>query len=136
MDQPLATPRLVGTQVDPAQVLEVRDVVHMGELVASMTLSVQSEYGEYHRRIHLAQEEERLKREQQEHLRRQYEAAREASRREDQRLALQAQQDAQLQREQEALDKELALEQAAESNAPAPAASPMDEAASSDDDDE
>lgn len=126
MDQPLATERLAGAQVDPTTVLEVRDVVHMGELVASMTLSVQSEFGEYHRRIHAAQEEERIKREQQEQLRRQYEEAREATRREDARLAMQATRDAQHQREQEALDREMAMEQA-EQPAAVPSASPLSE---------
>lgn len=82
-DQPLATERLITDTIDASHILEVRDVIHAGELVASMTLSVQSEYGEYMRRIHAAQEEERLKREQREQAQREYDEAREATRRAD-----------------------------------------------------
>jgi intron-binding protein aquarius len=110
MDQPLFTTRVAGTPVEPAQVLEVRDVIHMGELVASMTLSVQSEFGEYQRRVEQAQEEERRKREQQEQLRRQYEEAREAARREEARLVAQASLDRLHEQETERLEKELAVE--------------------------
>ena len=82
-DQPLSTTRMITDPVDVSQVLEVRDVVHMGELVASMTLSVQSEYGEYMRRIQAAEEEERQKAAQREQALREYNEAREATRRAD-----------------------------------------------------
>lgn len=133
MDQALATDRLASAAPDPAQVLEVRDVLHMGELVASMTLSVQSEYGEYQRRIFAAQEEELLRREQREAAARQYEEAREQTRREDARLAALANRDAEHAKETERLERELAQERDDDgAAAAAPAAMPLSDDDSSD----
>jgi len=132
MDQPLGTERPAAATPDPAQVLEVRDVLHMGELVASMTLSVQSEYGEYQRRIFAAQEEERVRREQREQALRQYEEAREQSRREDARLAALANRDAEHALETERLERELAQERDDGGDAAQPAATPLSDDESSD----
>lgn len=93
MDVAMATSRLLADAAEPAQVLEVRDLIHMGELVGAMTLSVQSEYSEYTRRIQAAQEEERQKREAKERALREYNEAREQTRRAE------AQQEAMLQDE-------------------------------------
>jgi intron-binding protein aquarius len=113
MDQPLSTTRLASDPVDPAQVLEVRDVLHMGELIAAMTLSVQSEYGEYTRRIQAAQEAERLKREQREQAQREYAEAREATMRaEAQQEALAAREIAH-ERETATMEKEMQAEEGA-----------------------
>ena len=130
MDEPLSTNRLASAPVDPASVLEVRDVIHMGELVASMTLSVQSEYGEYQRRIFMAQEEERARREQRELMHRQYEEAREAARREDARIASMAARDAEHAKETEQLEREMAQEQQQQQPEAAAAAAASDDESS------
>jgi len=142
IDAPLMTPRLAAgvplppgaPAVEAPSVLEVRDVVHMGELVGSMTLSVQSEFAEYQRRIYFAQQEEARQREMREMAQRQYEEARERTRQEDARLAALAARDAEYARENERLDRELAQEQEGPAaSAAAAAASPDEEASDSDD---
>jgi hypothetical protein len=149
MDQPLQTERLAaGVQLPPGlpqpsaaalapAVLEVRDVVHMGELVGSMTLSVQSEYSEYQRRIFAAQEAERIAYEQRQAAQRQYEEAREATRREDARVAALAARDAEQAQENERLQREHGVDSSTAADAAAPAvaaASPDSDADASDDD--
>jgi intron-binding protein aquarius len=95
MDVPMSTSRLLASPPDASQALEVRDVLHMGELVSAMTLSVQGEYSEYSRRIQVAQEEARQAELKRQALR-QAEAEREEARR------LEAQRDRQLEQEIEA----------------------------------
>jgi hypothetical protein len=147
IDMPLMTSRLAAGVTPPAgselavaaastpppSVLEVRDVVHMGELVGSMTLSVQSEFSEYQRRIYFAQAEEARAREAREAAQRTYEEARERSRQEDSRLAALAARDAEHARENEQLERELA--QQSEEAPPASAAAAAAAAVPVDDDD-
>jgi len=126
MDAPFGTDRPVDAVIPPQHVLEVRDVMHMGELVASMTLSVQSEYGEYQRRIAAAAEEERQKRVERERVAREYEQAREATRREDARFAAMAAREREHARETVRLDRELAEERREEEETTAARALPAE----------
>ena len=110
-DQPLRTMRRVEQVEGVAGVEVVRDVLDMGERVVRLTRQIQSEYGEYRRRVEAYEREkfevEKRKREEEERRREALEELREEeflAQRMDER-------NAEHQKETERLERELVLQQ-------------------------
>ena len=110
-DQPLRTARRVEQVEQVAGVEVVRDVLDMGERVIRLTRQIQSEYGEYRRRVEAY---EREKAEAQRRKREEEEARREAFEqlRSDELMAQRMEErNAEHQKETERLERELAVQQ-------------------------